>query len=137
METVKQQALDLISQLPDDCSWEDILAELRTRQKDESNSRAARLAENLPLLNEFMAKLKTVLSAQFPAPAEIHLEPAPDGERVKGVLISESFAEEDDADRQDRLWDILEENLSQTEQRRVLSILAFTPEEYRAFREEE
>lgn len=137
METAKTQALHLISQLEDDCSWEDILAELRAKQKEASNSRAARLEENLPLLNEFMAKLKTVLSVQFPPPAEILIEPAPDGERVKGFLVSESFAGTDDADRQDQVWDILEESLSQIEQRRVLSILAFTPEEYRAFREEE
>jgi acid stress-induced BolA-like protein IbaG/YrbA len=135
VETIKQQALKLLSQLPDDCSWEDILAEIR--QKSASNSRATRDEDNLPLLKEFIAKLTKVLQDKFPAPTEIHIKPAPDGERVKGFLVSESFANTDDADRQDELWDILEDNFSPSEQRRVLSILAFTPEEYRAYREEE
>jgi acid stress-induced BolA-like protein IbaG/YrbA len=55
---------------------------------------------------------------------------------VTGVIISESFAGTDDADRQDTVWDILEDKLSQSEQRRVLSLIAYTPEEYRAFKEE-
>jgi acid stress-induced BolA-like protein IbaG/YrbA len=136
VETTKQKALKIISKLADDSSWGDILAELRIAQRNEANSRLERTEDFLPMLNEFSAKLKGVLQAEFPTAQEIQVEPAPDGERVKGVIISESFAGMDDADRQDHVWDILESKLSQTEQRRVLSLIAYTPEEYRAFKEE-
>ncbi|MDZ7292343.1 MAG: hypothetical protein ONB44_17195 [candidate division KSB1 bacterium] len=136
METVKQQALKLISQLPDDSTWDDILAELKIKKKSVADEQVENLEEKLPLLNEFIGKLENVLHAEFPSAQEIHIEPAPDAERVKGVIISEDFAGVDDADRQDHIWDLLEANLSQTEQRRVLSLIAYTPEEYRAFKEE-
>jgi acid stress-induced BolA-like protein IbaG/YrbA len=136
VDTVKQQALKLISQLPDDSSWDDILAELKIQKMNEAEVRAVNLEEKLPLLNEFIAKLKSVLQEEFPSAQDIILEPAPDGERVKGVIVSEGFAGTDDADRQDQLWDILEDKLSETEQRRVLSLIAYTPEEYREFKEE-
>jgi acid stress-induced BolA-like protein IbaG/YrbA len=136
VETTKQKALKIISKLAEDSSWGDILAELRIAQRNEANSRLERTEDFLPMLNEFSAKLKGILQAEFPAAQEIQVEPAPDGERVKGVIISESFSGMDDADRQDHVWDILESKLSQTEQRRVLSLIAYTPEEYRAFKEE-
>ena len=136
METTKQKALKIISKLADDSSWGDIFAELRITQRNEANSRIERSEDFSPVLNEFSAKLKSVLHAEFSAAKEILVEAAPDGERVKGVIISDSFAGMDDADRQDHVWDLLESKLSQTEQRRVLSLIAYTPEEYRAFKEE-
>jgi stress-induced morphogen len=136
VDTVKQQALKLISQLPDDSSWDDILAELKIRKKSALEQDAANIEEKLPLLSEFISQLKNVLQAEFPSAQEIILNPATDGERVKGMIVSESFAGLDDADRQDHVWDILEEKLTQTEQRRVLSLIAYTPEEYREFKEE-
>jgi acid stress-induced BolA-like protein IbaG/YrbA len=136
VDNAKQQALKLISQLPDDSSWDDILAELKIKKKDTLNDAAAKVEEKRPLLNEFIGQLKNVLQAEFPSAQEIILEPASDGERVKGMIISEGFSGMDDADRQDHVWDILEEKLTQTEQRRVLSLIAYTPAEYREFKEE-
>jgi acid stress-induced BolA-like protein IbaG/YrbA len=136
VESTKQKALKIISQLRDDSSWGDILAELRIAQRNEANSRLEGAEDFLPMLNEFSAKLKGVLQAEMPSAQDIVVEPASDGERVKGVIISEEFAGIDDADRQDQVWDILESKLSESEQRRVLSLIAYTPEEYRAFKEE-
>jgi len=136
VETVKQKALKIISQLSDDSSWGDVLAELRITERNEANSLLESTEDFLPMLNEFSAKLKGILRSEFPMSQDILVEPAPDGERVRGVIISESFAGMDDADRQDHVWDILESKLSQTEQRRVLSLIAYTPEEYREFKEE-
>jgi acid stress-induced BolA-like protein IbaG/YrbA len=136
VETVKKRALKIISQLSDDSSWGDVMAELRIAERNEANSSIEDNADFLPVLNEFSEKLKGVLKNEFPNAKDILVEPAPDGERVKGVIISESFAGIDDADRQDNVWDILESKLSQTEQRRVLSLIAYTPEEYRAFKED-
>lgn len=136
METTKQKALKIISKLADDSSWGDILAELRIAQRNEANSRIERSEDFSPMLNEFSAKLKDILQAEFSTAQDILVEAAPDGERVKGLIIAESFAGMDDADRQDHVWDLLESKLSQTEQRRVLSLIAYTPEEYRAFKEE-
>jgi acid stress-induced BolA-like protein IbaG/YrbA len=136
VDTIKQQALKLISRLPDDSSWDDVLAELKSQKMNAAEAAVVDFEEKLPLLNEFIARLQSVLNEEFSSAQEIILEPAPDGERVKGVIISESFAGTDDADRQDQVWDILEEKLSESEQRRVLSLIAYTPEEYRAFKEE-
>lgn len=137
MEPTKQQALDLISQLPDDCSWEEIIEALRAKENNASSSREAEFEESLPPVNEFIEKLEQVLQKEISPLDEVNLYPAPDGKKVKGYLISETFAGMEDADRQDHLWDIFEANFDSTEQRRILSILAYTPEEYRAFREEE
>lgn len=136
METTKQKALKIISKLADDSSWGDILAELHIAQRNEANSRVERNEDFAPMLHEFSAKLKEILQAEFPSAQEIIVEPATDGERVKGLIISGEFAGADDADRQDQVWDVLEAKLSQTEQRRVLSLIAYTPDEYRAFKEE-
>ncbi len=136
MDTIKQQALKLISRLPDDSSWDDVLAELKSQKMNAAEAAVTEREEKLPLLNEFITKLKSVLNGEFPSAQEIILEPSPDGERVKGLIISAAFAGTDDADRQDQVWDILEDKLSQSEQRRVLSLIAYTPEEYRAFKEE-
>jgi len=136
VESIKQKALKIISRLSDDSSWGDILAELRIAQRNEANSRMQHAEDFLPMLNEFSTKLKGILQAEIPSAQDIVVEPAPDGERVKGVIISEEFSGIDDADRQDQVWDILESKLSETEQRRVLSLIAYTPEEYRAFKEE-
>jgi len=136
VETTKQKALKIISKLADDSSWGDVLAELHIAQRNEANSRIERREDFSPMLNEFSVKLKGVLQAEFSAAKEILVEPALDGERVKGVIVSDSFAGMDDADRQDHVWDLLESKLSQTEQRRVLSLIAYTLEEYRAFKEE-
>lgn len=136
MDTIKQQALKLISRLPDDSSWDDVLAELKSQKMNAAEAAVADREEKLPLLNEFITKLQSMLNDEFSSAQEIILEPAPDGERVKGVIISAAFAGTDDADRQDKVWDILEDKLSQSEQRRVLSLIAYTPEEYRAFKEE-
>lgn len=136
MDTIKQQALKLISRLPDDSSWDDVLAEVKSQKMNAAEAAVADREEKLPLLNEFITKLQSMLNDEFSSAQEIILEPAPDGERVKGVIISAAFAGTDDADRQDKVWDILEDKLSQSEQRRVLSLIAYTPEEYRAFKEE-
>lgn len=136
METTKQKALKIIAKLSEDSSWGDILAELHIAQRNEANSRVERHEDFAPMLNEFSAKLKGILQDEFATAREILVEPAPDGERVKGVIVADSFAGMDDADRQDHVWDLLESKLSQTEQRRVLSLIAYTPEEYRAFKEE-
>jgi acid stress-induced BolA-like protein IbaG/YrbA len=136
VDTIKQQALKLIERLPDDSSWDDVLAELKSQKMNAAEAAMAEREEKLPLLNEFIAKLRNVLKDEFASTQEIILQPAPDGERVKGVIVSEAFAGTDDADRQDQVWDILEDKLSESEQRRVLSLIAYTPEEYRAFKEE-
>lgn len=137
METTKQKALKIITKLSDDSSWGDILAELHIAQRNEANSRVVERNEDItPILNEFSTKLKGILHDEFSSAQEIIVEPAPDGERVKGVIIADSFAGMDDADRQDHVWDLLESKLSQTEQRRVLSLIAYTSAEYRDFKEE-
>jgi acid stress-induced BolA-like protein IbaG/YrbA len=62
----------------------------------------------------------------------LKFEVSEDGEKVSGYVVSSEFAGMEDADRQDRVWDVLEKNLSPAEQSRILSVLAYTPDERHA-----
>ncbi len=47
MSTVKQEAIQLINSLPDDCSWEDIVYEIYVREKIDGGLKALERGEVL------------------------------------------------------------------------------------------
>jgi hypothetical protein len=74
-----------------------------------------------------MRKLKRILKEAFPPPAKIRLR---DEDGIIGVVTSARFRNMDSMDRQDLLQDILlKHGLSAEEMRRILIIVAVTPEE--------
>ena len=123
METPKKQALHIIKQLSDNASWEEILRQLET-------GKAAQEADGEFFdWDQFMRRVKTVLNDEFPEAEALKFEMSPDGQKISGYVIAREFAGMEDADRQDRVWDVLESNLSPAEQSRILKVIAYTPDE--------
>lgn len=125
MDTPKKQALQLVAQLPDDSSWQDIIDKMNAMKHTQFG------AGDIVDWDGFMRRVKTILNDEFPEADALKFELEKDGRRISGYVVSKDFNGMEDADRQDRLWDILESNLSVEEQSRILSILAYTPSEQR------
>lgn len=65
--------------------------------------------------------------------ARIELEDvAPD--KVGGLVLSGSFADQSPTERQDHIWKSLDHHLNQFERTRVVFIVTDTPEEYDALK---
>ncbi len=120
METPKKQALQLLKQLSDQASWEEILRKLAAAKDAPADFIDWEL---------FVRRVKTLLNDEFHDADALKFEVSEDGEKISGYVVSREFAGMEDADRQDRVWDVLEKNLSPAEQSRILSVLAYTPDE--------
>jgi hypothetical protein len=73
-----------------------------------------------------LRKLKRILEERFPPPDKVDLR---DEDGIIGVVTSKRFRRLDTMQRQDLLHDLLATTLSPEERRRVLVIVAVTPEE--------
>jgi hypothetical protein len=78
-------------------------------------------------------KVAEALKEAVGADARIELEDAP-GDKVGGLLLSGSFANQSASERQDRIWKHLDAHLSPFERTRIVFIVTDTPEEYEALR---
>ena len=120
MDTPKKQALNVLKQVSDHASWDEILRKLAD-------------AKEAPVdffdFEQFMRRVKTLLNDEFPDADSLKFEVSEDGDKISGYIVSREFKGMEDADRQDRVWDVLEKILSPNEQSRILSVLAYTPEE--------
>lgn len=123
MDTPKQKALHIITQMSDGSSWQDIFD---TLQK-EKNARHAN-NDNVDW-DRLVRQVRTVLYDEFPDAKTLKLEVDPEGQHVTGFIVAQDFEGMEDADRQDRVWDALEKGLSVDEQSRILSVIALTPTE--------
>jgi len=63
---------------------------------------------------------------------EIKLEKNFDG-RVSAIIVSKKFVAVDDLKRQQVIWDLLRNNLSAEERKKIIGFLAFTPAEYKVY----
>mgnify|MGYP000283051770 CR=1 FL=1 len=52
------------------------------------------------------------------------------GDKVAGFVISDSFKGKSQIERQNMIWDYLDENLDKTEILRIVSLLTMTPDEF-------
>jgi hypothetical protein len=73
-----------------------------------------------------LRKLRRILEERFPPPDKVDLR---DEDGIIGVVTSKRFRRMETMRRQDLLHDILATSLTPDEQRRVLVIVAVTPEE--------
>jgi alpha-glucuronidase len=80
---------------------------------------------------EFVTKVEGALRSTFPAPDPIHLE---DNDGIVGRVASGRFRGLEFIDRINRTWDALDRELTPDERRRVVTIVAVTPEEEIAHR---
>lgn len=75
---------------------------------------------------ELVEKVRAILTTEFPPPATISLD---DDDGIIGVVVSPRFDGLDRMDRVNLIWDLLGGHLSPEERRRVLTVVAVTPEE--------
>lgn len=74
-------------------------------------------------------RLQKVLTARLCLhDAQFHLEKA--GDRINGSIVSASFEEMSDIDRQRKIWDALEQEWGPDSTRMVGMLLAYTPDEW-------
>lgn len=71
-------------------------------------------------------KLKRILEERFPPPDKVDLR---DDDGIIGVVTSKRFRRMDTMQRQDLIHDILASRLTAEERRKVVLIVAVTPEE--------
>jgi hypothetical protein len=75
---------------------------------------------------DLVEKLRAILTAEFPPPATISLD---DDDGIIGIVVSPRFKGMDAMDRVNLIWDLLGSRLTPEERRRVLTVVAATPEE--------
>ena len=78
-------------------------------------------------------KVVDALKEAAGADARIELDDEP-GDKIGGIVLSGSFANQSPSERQDHIWKHLDERLSPFERTRVLFIVTDTPEEYEAMK---
>jgi acid stress-induced BolA-like protein IbaG/YrbA len=84
-------------------------------------------------MEKFIQKLTDLLHAGFPG-SDVEIEIAVPGQRVRGLLVWNGFQGLEPIERQDRVWDFLEKQLSRDEQLGITTMLTLTPEEMTAAR---
>jgi acid stress-induced BolA-like protein IbaG/YrbA len=120
LETPKKKAMHILKQLADHASWDEILRKLAEAKEAPGDFFDS---------EQFMRRVKTLLNDEFPDADALKFELNEDGDKISGYIVSREFTGMEDADRQDRVWDVLEKILSPSEQSRILSVLAYTPED--------
>ena len=80
---------------------------------------------------ELVKKIEDVLRRTFPEPGHMRLE---DNDGITGWVASACFRGLDFRDRANLIWDVLDKELSNDERRRIVTIVAVTPEEEIAHR---
>ena len=75
---------------------------------------------------DLFRKVNALLTKTFPPPDEVDLR---DEDGIIGMVVSKRFRRMETIDRQTMIWTLLGRNLEPKEQRRILTIVAVTPEE--------
>lgn len=77
-------------------------------------------------MDGLMKRVKTILSRAFPHPSKVNLR---DEDGIIGIVTSPRFRGKDDFARQDLIWNVLDKQLRPEERRRIVIMVAVTPEE--------
>ncbi len=75
---------------------------------------------------ELVEEVKSILGAAFPPPDKIELG---DDDGIVGSVVSARFEGMEMIDRINLIWDLLDNELPREKRRRVILIVAATPEE--------
>jgi hypothetical protein len=75
-------------------------------------------------------RVRSAISATFPAADIRDLELDPYYDRVTGVIIWPDFEASTQHERQQKLWDALESRLAEADLRRLSLLMTFSPAEY-------
>jgi hypothetical protein len=87
-------------------------------------------------MDDLIKKIDEVLRGNL-AGATTELELLPPLSKVSGFILWDGFEGNDDMDRQNRVWDLLQTNLTPEERRRVSAIFTLTPHENAIIRQHE
>ncbi len=79
---------------------------------------------------ELVDEVQAVLTEAFPPPAKVELT---DTGRIFGAVVSSRFEGMESYHRLKMIWDVLDEKLPREKHRRVVMIVAATPEEEIAY----
>jgi len=79
------------------------------------------------VMETIMTRVQKVLQKEF-SPREIRLKPTGRG-KLSGWIISKSFDELTDEQRYQKVWKLLDANLSEKDRHRILGFFVFTPRE--------
>lgn len=87
---------------------------------------------------EFVDKLSQVLQDSFGSDPgyKLELDPSP-SDRITGVLTSAHFEGKREFERQNMIWDVLDDNLTDDERFKITLFIANTPEETAALEAEQ
>lgn len=77
-------------------------------------------------MDRLLSKVTRVLKQAFPRPDQVDLK---DEDGIYGTVISSRFKGKDSNERINLIWDLLEKELLPEERKRVVLIIAVTPEE--------
>jgi len=77
-------------------------------------------------MESLVEKVQEILTQRFPPPAKIEVE---DDDGILGSVVSSEFRGMPTIDRVNALWNALDHSLTPAQRRRVLMIVAVTPEE--------
>jgi hypothetical protein len=78
----------------------------------------------------FVKKLRRILRQEFPKPDKLRLR---DEDGVIGHVISSRFKAMDTMDRVNLIWDLLDKELTREERKKVVIMIALTPQEERMY----
>ena len=79
---------------------------------------------------DFLKKLETILRDHFDEDSEFQLQlEISDAGQVTGVLTSTVFEDKEEFERQNLIWDVLDEELDEDERFQITLIIANTPEQ--------
>ncbi len=83
------------------------------------------------MAKSLMNKVRAALKEAVGADARIDLDVVPP-DKIRGLVLSRSFAKQTPSERQDRIWKSLDKLLNRSERTRVVFIVTDTPDEYKA-----
>jgi stress-induced morphogen len=75
---------------------------------------------------ELVKKAEKLLKQAFPRPDKVKLK---DEDGITGVVTSARFRGMSSLDRQELIWDALDRNLTPEERRKIVIVIAVSPEE--------
>lgn len=80
------------------------------------------------MVNNFETRLRNALSQLQFSPEQVHLESTDSG-KIGGHIISAHFTGKSQLERQNLLWEGLEQQLEPDELKQIVALLTVTPEE--------
>lgn len=90
------------------------------------------MARTRKVAEPFLNRVEALLREAFPPPDHVSVE---DDDGIVGIVASARFRGLESMDRQAIIWDALDAKLPEEQRKRILIVVAVTPEEQRAMQQ--